>query len=580
MSTVEFYHFDKSQVHNSEHVSAENSDRNGADSPGFQLPQADIVHQTAPGLFDDLSASSLTDAHLALAGCSDGDRMMLACLLPVTALGRLVASVLLRYGWRSSLGWKEVAVLCRTDAPRVGNCVRDLERAGLVRLRNLSRAGGGFDGYEVIFRGFAVCRLVVEKGYAPLLASSRGILEYHRMLPMSRVSETPTLPDADSRVSETPTLSDSEVRISETPTLLPSVSRVSEKLTHSDDDDLKKINKYSEKPFFNSAQSSGELRVGEMPTLPSSDPRVGEKPTLPGGSPPAWHRIVADGLGSKKVPDLAAMLALQVRNGWSDSLMAEAAEQYVRIYVSRPVSRPDSLFAKVVESMEKPVPKKPSSAKPGPSGGDLPDDGGAAAAEAGSGAVADLRPPSDRQKVSFFKEQYRLGLSDEDIGALWPEIYPGSVAPYPFVVDFLSMSQAWRLVGWLQDQPDPVSPVAPPVQVADLVCCCDEISAAGVSCVIPDAAAVGLWAGALELLAVELPTTTFDNWLVATAGARVAGSDLIVVVPSVFHAAWIEQRMYQTVLRAVRRACGDSWDVRFEVSSSRECPVHGVVQDV
>ena len=242
---------------------------------------------------------------------------MLACLLPVTTLGRLVASVLLRYGWRSSLGWKEVAALCRTDAPRVGNCVRDLERAGLVRLRNLSRAGGGFDGYEVIFQGLAVCRLVVEKGYAPLLASSRGILEYHRMLPVSG-SSAPELPWSEVSVSEKPTLPDAGPSVSERPTLPDSEVRVSEKLTHSDDDDLKKINKNSERPFFNSVQSSGEPRVGISPTLSSSDPRVGENPTLPGGSPPAWYRVIAGGLGADKLPDLEVMLALQVRNGWSD----------------------------------------------------------------------------------------------------------------------------------------------------------------------------------------------------------------------------------------------------------------------
>ena len=117
------------------------------------------------------------------------------------------------------MGWKAIAALCRVEAPRVGNCVRDLERAG-----------GGFGGYEVIFQGLAVCRLVVEKGYAPLLASSRGILEYRRMLPDSetRVSETPTLADKERRVSGNPILPEGDTRVSETPTLTDRERRVSQ----------------------------------------------------------------------------------------------------------------------------------------------------------------------------------------------------------------------------------------------------------------------------------------------------------------------------------------------------------------
>ena len=68
-------------------------------------------------------------------------------------------------------------------------------------------------------------------------------------------------------------------------------------------------------------------------------------------------------------------------------------------------------------------------------------------------------------------------------------------------------------------------------------------------------------------LEMELPRTTFDTWLKETEGISFDGMDLLVQVPSVFTIAWLEQRMYQTILRAVRQASGDLLDVRFQVSS-------------
>ena len=125
----------------SEYVSDENSARNGADSSGFQLPEADIVHQTVPGLFDDLPASSLTDSHLAPAGCSDGDRMMVSSYLPPAPLARVVASALLRNG--GSPPWDGRRLLLSAGLRRPGwatACVIWSGRAvALAVMRSFSR---------------------------------------------------------------------------------------------------------------------------------------------------------------------------------------------------------------------------------------------------------------------------------------------------------------------------------------------------------------------------------------------------------------------------------------------------------
>ena len=74
------------------------------------------------------------------------------------------------------------------------------------------------------------------------------------------------------------------------------------------------------------------------------------------------------------------------------------------------------------------------------------------------------------------------------------------------------------------------------------------------------------WIATLGQLEMELPRTTFDTWLKETEGLAFEGMDLLVQVPSVFTIAWLEQRMYQTILRALRQSSGDLLDVRFQVS--------------
>ena len=81
-----------------------------------------------------------------------------------------------------------------------------------------------------------------------------------------------------------------------------------------------------------------------------------------------------------------------------------------------------------------------------------------------------------------------------------------------------------------------------------------------------DRSAQDTWTATLGQLEMELPRTTFDTWLRETEGLAFEGMDLLVQVPSVFTIAWLEQRMYQTILRALRQSSGELLDVRFQVS--------------
>ena len=74
-----------------------------------------------------------------------------------------------------------------------------------------------------------------------------------------------------------------------------------------------------------------------------------------------------------------------------------------------------------------------------------------------------------------------------------------------------------------------------------------------------------LWANTLDLLKQELPRATFETWLRPTEGHSLQGNDLTVLVASPHDAEWLEQRLYQTILRALRQGTDPKLDVRFAV---------------
>ena len=71
------------------------------------------------------------------------------------------------------------------------------------------------------------------------------------------------------------------------------------------------------------------------------------------------------------------------------------------------------------------------------------------------------------------------------------------------------------------------------------------------------------WAATLNLLKQELPRSTFETWLRPTEAHSLQDNDLTVLVASPHNAEWLEQRLYQTILRALRQGSEQKLDVRF-----------------
>ena len=81
-----------------------------------------------------------------------------------------------------------------------------------------------------------------------------------------------------------------------------------------------------------------------------------------------------------------------------------------------------------------------------------------------------------------------------------------------------------------------------------------------------------VWANTLDRLEQELPRATFETWLRPTEGHSMQGNDLKVLVASQHNAEWLEQRMYQTILRALRQGSDQKLDVRFALGPPHWSP--------
>ena len=176
---------------------------------------------------------------------------------------------------------------------------------------------------------------------------------------------------------------------------------------------------------------------------------------------------------------------------------------------------------------------------------------------------------TESQMMKIAMEMDRTGLDESDVLAKWGEVHPNTPVPEAVEAHLLLKSRAHKLIGWFRRQPalevEEPEPERQDIPAEAGVCTCG-------SQVEIDPQAQSAWQEALGRLEMELPRTTFDTWLKGTKGVRFVGQDLLVEVPSVFTIAWFEQRMYQTILRALRQTSGELLDVRFQVDSS--CPLH------
>lgn len=184
------------------------------------------------------------------------------------------------------------------------------------------------------------------------------------------------------------------------------------------------------------------------------------------------------------------------------------------------------------------------------------------------------KPATEAQAASIAIHQERTGLLDAEVMDAWREVQPGGTPPLALGQVWLTKHQGDCLIRWLRRQSDAPAPVVDldfAAAEAPHECSCDAAAATAAGA---DTAAAWIWERALGLLEKELPRASFDRWLKGSHGVRLKGNILYVRVDSEMSVRWLERRMHQGALWAVRSGCGPESEVRFEASTP-DCPVHG-----
>ena len=148
-------------------VSSYHPGQTADNSPGVQLPQADVAKATQPGLFEDLPEAAFTVDHRLLINARPADRMLLCLALDVSASAAKVAVALAYHGWNS---WPSRETLCRLTnlkSPHVTRATNELEKAGVIARRRRYHTGGNV-GIQYTFNGLALAKATVEQEHPTL----------------------------------------------------------------------------------------------------------------------------------------------------------------------------------------------------------------------------------------------------------------------------------------------------------------------------------------------------------------------------------------------------------------------------
>ena len=543
MTLSAFYHPDSPGGNSLSPTSDGISPVSPLDPAGFQLAEPSLAQFTEPGLFDDLPVGSLTGAHRALSDCPAADRMLIAGVLPVPATSKVVASVLLRHGWRCGLSRESICALAGLEhVAQVTRAINALASEGLVRRRKLTSSGLGFQGYEYVFDGLTVCRVLVTSGVGPLVSVAASVLLSHGFVAgnagrgddLSPRPETPGAKDVEPLRSrgndllprpETPGAMDIELLRSRGDDLSPrreTPGRKDIEPPRSRGDDLSPRPETPEAKDIEPLRSRGDdlsprpetPEAKDIEPLRSRGDDLSPRPETPEAKDIEPLRSRGDDLSPRPDHDDDLIDEYNLINK-SVNHINQSGESRGDKSSPRPVLREPEWFIAFAARM---------GAQRAPSWAEV-----CRLREEGGLSTATLRRAAER----------------------YESVYGGQVVRAPLPL-FSKIALSLAPAGGGKGAAEP-GVGASPAPVARWV--------------EPEPAAVGLWERVLALLEERLPRATVESYLEGSVGLGIEGNVLLVGLASESAVIWAEQRIYQTVLRVVGEVVGPGWDVVFEVKA-------------
>ena len=324
-------------------------------SPGVQLPQADVAKATQPGLFDNLPDSAFTVHHRALIDARSADHMLLCLSLDVSPSAIKVAVALAYHGWSS---WPSRETLCRMTglkSPNVSRACEELEDAGVITRRRRYHKGGNV-GIQYTFNGPAIVATAAEQVHPTLGDAIINLITAESDANTNLVSEQLGEPPRDYQfdngaiINLIPEPEDrTGIGLTDIYQSNSGSSDLNSNVPGDSDARAKKICPGCGHQGFGPPACAN---CGLVFAPPDERPRLAELP--------AWYREMARRVDASILPDFREIDEARILAGWSAAVMRQAAQRYVQHYAGQRVSAPGTLFRKLAIEAASGQPRAPS----------------------------------------------------------------------------------------------------------------------------------------------------------------------------------------------------------------------------
>ena len=322
-------------------------------TPAVQLVQPDVAQATQPGLFDDIPDSALTEHHRTIIDARPGDRMLLTLSLDVSPTAARVASALAYHGWSSWPARETLGKFAGIHPNHVSRACKELEDAGIITRRRRYHQGGNV-GIQYTFNGTALVAAAANQEHPVLGPAIAALVEAANTKSVSALSsDKETQSSANTNLVSAPE-GDGDTRE------LANTNSVSADSTDDTNHTHANTNLVSAQPEaqgheyqIGSRANTNLVREPEMiEPIDLTDIDINQSISGSSGSEetapiPNWYSHLARQVDTSRLPDFQALQEAALLAGWTESIMASAAQIYARNYRNQRVTDPVALFRRL-----------------------------------------------------------------------------------------------------------------------------------------------------------------------------------------------------------------------------------------
>ena len=306
-------------------------------TPAVQLVQPDVAQATQPGLFDDIPDSALTEHHRTIINARPGDRMLLTLSLDVSPTAARVASALAYHGWSSWPARETLGKFAGIHPNHVSRACKELEDAGIITRRRRYHQGGNV-GIQYTFNGNCSTSAAGSEpgtsGPRPRHRSPRGGREY-------QIGIGTFLRQGN------PVQCEYQFGIGGLQQTIPSHTHANTNLVSAQPEAQGHEYQIGSRANTNLVREPEMIEPIDLTDIDINQSVSGSSGSEETAPIPNWYSHLARQVDTSRLPDFQALQEAALLAGWTESIMASAAQIYARNYRNQRVTDPVALFRRL-----------------------------------------------------------------------------------------------------------------------------------------------------------------------------------------------------------------------------------------